>query len=270
MPTLAKDCHEQLCKITKQTAYINRIKNEGANPLGLTHYAKVKHMMEELQEDSLLLSLNTPNDIVLQQLYDSLLASNIGSFFKIEILLNKQDIAAATLLNNNVEPSNVFETNQKILNTIYLNSYATSNYTFDETQQANLMALAHQNPLIAGEAVYQARAMLNIDVDDFASTYVPNMGTQFKQETDTTIYYVSQLRPNPSKGSMQLDYMLNNDQIGELNIFDMNGKQCSSYVLMPKNTTLTIEEPNLKNGTYLYQITVNGKLMNHYKLIIAR
>jgi len=79
-----------------------------------------------------------------------------------------------------------------------------------------------------------------------------------------------QLFPNPNTGSMTLTYNLNEGDKGELIIFDLTGRKLNTYVLNSNSSYTTIEENNLSNGVYLYQVNINSKPVKTDRLIIIK
>lgn len=76
--------------------------------------------------------------------------------------------------------------------------------------------------------------------------------------------------PNPSNGEMQLNYELPAGASGEFILFDMAGKQLASYTMTEGATALSISEPSLSNGLYVYKILVNGTEFSTGKISIQK
>ncbi|OFY82953.1 MAG: hypothetical protein A3F72_03340 [Bacteroidetes bacterium RIFCSPLOWO2_12_FULL_35_15] len=76
--------------------------------------------------------------------------------------------------------------------------------------------------------------------------------------------------PNPSTGSFQLNYSLNEGEYGELKIVDIAGRLIDQYNLNVNENILTVYQNTLSNGVYLYQIIINGKVVNADKLVIIK
>ncbi len=70
----------------------------------------------------------------------------------------------------NFNPANLMDANSKFVNTICL-QHAGDTITYDSLQRIQLFAIAYQVPMIGGEAVYRARAILKLDVDDTQLEY---------------------------------------------------------------------------------------------------
>ncbi len=77
------------------------------------------------------------------------------------------------------------------------------------------------------------------------------------------------LFPNPSNGSMQLNYTLEKARQGDFQITDLLGKQVAYYKLTEGMNSLPIDATELKAGIYLYRVVVNGEVIKSDKLSIA-
>jgi len=76
--------------------------------------------------------------------------------------------------------------------------------------------------------------------------------------------------PNPSNGSLQVDYSLEEGQQAELLIFDMLGNKRNNYKLKAGNKTLSINDTELQNGIYYYQVISNTQILKQDKIIIIK
>lgn len=90
--------------------------------------------------------------------------------------------------------------------------------------------------------------------------------SQAKDTTNT----VFKLYPNPNNGKMLLDYTLNANEKGEIQIYDISGKLVSRYELENTKNQLTIDSEKLTNGVYVYHIIVNKNIVKSDKLIIIK
>ncbi len=78
------------------------------------------------------------------------------------------------------------------------------------------------------------------------------------------------LYPNPNNGQMQLNYKLSEEDIGVLRIMDITGRLIANYTLNNAENILNINQTVLDNGIYIYQVYVNGTIINSDKLIIVK
>jgi hypothetical protein len=82
-----------------------------------------------------------------------------------------QKLTAAASANEQISADLLIEKNQKLLNSIYLNTVAADKYTFTDEQLKDLKYLAGQCPLEGGEAVYRSRSLLSLVMDTFYDDY---------------------------------------------------------------------------------------------------
>ncbi|MGQ0828582.1 MAG: T9SS type A sorting domain-containing protein [Bacteroidota bacterium] len=78
------------------------------------------------------------------------------------------------------------------------------------------------------------------------------------------------LYPNPSNGTMQLDYTLEKEEKGVFVIYDLLGKKQAEYELAQNSNSVAINEIMLNNGIYFYKILVNDKPIATDKLIVVK
>lgn len=70
---------------------------------------------------------------------------------------------------------------------------------------------------------------------------------------------------------MTLDYsLMNENDIAELDIYDITGKLVYKYELNVSENQLAISHKGLSNGIYLYKIKVNEQVVKSSKLIIIK
>jgi len=78
------------------------------------------------------------------------------------------------------------------------------------------------------------------------------------------------LYPNPSSGNFILEYFLKENEVGQLNVYDLLGKLIKRNELQSLTKSHSIELINLSSGVYLYEIVVNEKLVKTQKLTIIK
>ncbi len=132
---------------------------------------------------------------------------------------------------------------------------------------ATLYNIAQQNPLNGGKAVYDARAILNINFDDgISSNNRLAAGNEEVQTTETNSKFL--LYPNPNNGNMVLNYELSNN--GKLELTDITGKIICEYNLNADASTININCEGLSNGLYLYKVIANDEILKAGKIAIIK
>jgi N-acetylneuraminic acid mutarotase len=76
--------------------------------------------------------------------------------------------------------------------------------------------------------------------------------------------------PNPSNGMVNFSFGNLTSGTANLLITDVLGRTVSEYTLQGSQGNIRIDESQLSNGTYFYQITSNGGILNTGKLLIEK
>ncbi|MBL0330075.1 MAG: T9SS type A sorting domain-containing protein [Bacteroidetes bacterium] len=214
-----------------------------------------------------MLTLGAADDIDYQNFYTASETAPIGKFEQVSDLINSDNVATATSVNSAVAPTTVMETNRKTVNAIYLQTFASGSYELESADESTLLAIANLDPLIDGDAVYSARAMLRIDPTD--NSTVRSMETE-EEETIQENTLASKVYPNPNNGVMQMDYTIDEESTGTLIIYDLTGRKLNAYTLTSGTNTLQIDESKLESGIYFYQIIVNNEMIESDKIVIVK
>ncbi|MGQ0829918.1 MAG: DUF7619 domain-containing protein [Bacteroidota bacterium] len=75
--------------------------------------------------------------------------------------------------------------------------------------------------------------------------------------------------PNPSKGNIQLEYTIKQNNTGMLKIYALTGKLLEEYELSSNKNELQLNT-NLSNGIYLYRVIVNDRIVKSDKLVVIK
>jgi hypothetical protein len=184
-----------------------------------------------------------------------------------------QNYTQALVNSNNVLPDNIIEENQFTFNRIYL-PRCDSAIAYTEEEMIALYDIANQCALEGGNAVYQSRNLL---------MFIANNVLEFEEDCEDA-YNNSRavlqtpnlsgreikLYPNPNNGIMQLECNLTETESGTLIIYDSNGKVVKNYSLSPSAKTVPVNAQSLKQGSYMYEVIINGKKIKRDKLIIIK
>jgi hypothetical protein len=216
--------------------------------------------MKQLKDNPSLMSLNTPYDLILMDYYLEQLGESVERTDEVHRLASGGDTLQARIVNDGIVPANCIEASQKTVNTIYLKTWAQGIPNFTPADSALLYMVATENVNNCGTAVYDARVMLDLDLDDFGPDGVHrpvwlNDGNDAK----------GKMYPNPTSGDALYERELKEHENGFIEIMDLPG-----HVLLAKSLTIKTEIPasSLTNGIYLYRVYVNGKLVDTGKLTV--
>jgi hypothetical protein len=224
----------------------------GAND-NVYHYKKRIH--KALKRNQNWLNLNTNDDVVYQTFYTDAENKNFGKFNLVDEKVEQDSVALAVQKNTAIADSGLIENNLKTVNAIYLNSFANNRFNFTPTEYNTLYNIATQIPLNAGfEAVYRARALLDLYIDDDASGSNGQRVDLSNEEIVTSLNLI-QLYPNPASNNITISKLSEND--GEITLFDALGKIVLTKIINAESNNV-ISVTNLPNGFYFYLFKENS------------
>ncbi|MGZ4155739.1 MAG: T9SS type A sorting domain-containing protein [Bacteroidia bacterium] len=235
-----------------------------------------KHAVyRELKTDSTLIA----GDTILSNFENTTALQNTGKLYDALEMTASSDVADYTTAQSTlslVMPSDNIEDYLKTVLNLALQN-AMNGIDFDSTELSTLRDIAGMCPYSEGTGVYLARSLV--------MSYDPE-GTEYQnsceiatdrsmslidaptQETAVENNFV--LYPNPNNGEMTLNYKINEQENGNLIIYDITGRQINSYKLTSANNSLIIKENELSNGIYLYKIVIGTKTVKSDRLVIIK
>jgi hypothetical protein len=74
--------------------------------------------------------------------------------------------------------------------------------------------------------------------------------------------------PNPANDEVTIDYVLPENAIGKITIFDMLGRARMTLDLSATNNRANFSVANLEKGVYIYKYIVNAKVVKTDKLTV--
>jgi hypothetical protein len=162
-------------------------------------YKQTEYLYSKIKNDTSLLTRNTSIDSLFSRFYNEIQLTNLGLFIKVDSLIIAGSLDQASDLNMSVVDSTLIETNLKSVNAILINKVLRDSLLSIADSTA-LEAIAIQNPLTGGKAVYMARAILFMEMH--YETEVARFGNQTTSNLPVNIPESSgylELFPNPSK-----------------------------------------------------------------------
>ena len=200
----------------------------------------------------------------------------MGPGARINVGIQNNPADTTTIVNENIPTRCAMQENERTVNSIYQKQYAfetdtifehQGGYVYDSTERANLENVAYQNALEGGNAVYEARVMLFIDVEDSELTTRRHLTNNSLKGNTTRLFSIN---PNPNNGEMQLNYKLNEGENGYINIYSVLGEKINSHKLTNSANALDIDEKQLNEGIYFYRIYVNDISVYSGKIVITK
>jgi hypothetical protein len=175
------------------------------------------------------------------------------------------------------------EQNQQQLNSQLLNKLLNNNYGFTVSDVNTIASIANKCPLSDGNAVYQARTLLQIiknqymeftDSCDADKPSVARLGKGTDNESDYVEVLPNNflLFPNPNNGEFNVLYNLNDKQSAiKVSLFDVAGKLVYQKELDTTTNFTSLNTIDLMNGIY-HCIITDAKDIQLYtnKLVIIK
>lgn len=153
-----------------------------------------------------------------------------------------------------------FEINEKVVNDLYLAYLAEA----DTSEMDTLEAIAVQCPLLGGNAVYRARALLAMMTGELVSyndsltcasiqafSLPQGHHTSFQVATDLTIF------PNPANGEVNIRWKRAPEKQGQIQITDLYGRHVRQMIIAPGAAEIKIPADYLSDGMYFFRIRLD-------------
>ena len=221
-----------------------------------------------LVEDSTLMYQQAPTDEMLQNFVAENSETNIGYFDEVRTLGQEGEISSANNLNDAITDTNLIEFNTRTVNEIYFSATASDTLSLDSAQIESIQAIAYQNPVEGGEAVYRARAMLRIYIDDsypgnsYRKSGYESHSSLIKKQTVFSIY------PIPASNFFLIRNNDKEDRQIKFSIIDNTGRIVRSGNISLGEDIL-ISTVKLFQGIYQLRLE-NSEVQEVHKLIIVK
>lgn len=173
--------------------------------------------------------------------------SNIPIFKQINDLISQRNYEEALNLNQSINPVNLIEQNMKVVNDVYLRTWAKGNLNIPASDYYSLVEIAQQSPKTSGFGVIGAWVMTQRFDNLEEKMEGKNAQINLKQNTNIVI------SPNPAKGQILIEGI---NEIDELIIFDAFGRVMFN-VKNENQATRIINISSFKAGIYFIQFKNN-------------
>lgn len=212
------------------------------------------------------LTLNTPDDATYQTFFTTVDNVDIGKTNRIEQAEQIGNAALANQLNTGLSTATMMLNYHKTVFDIYNRTWAVNNPVLTGTDTTTLLPIALLRPAVGGEAVYMARVMLDLHVDDATGNYSYRLADS---ESNTASSQNVKVYPNPASQSVTIAATFYETDQVVFTLYDLSGRLVLSQQL-GGNTLLNIDLGGLESGTYLYQIQLNNTVIQTERLVIAK
>ncbi|MCG8328176.1 MAG: T9SS type A sorting domain-containing protein [Chitinophagales bacterium] len=199
-------------------------------------------------------------------------SESIISNYKSGLLSNLQSIIA---VNQQIVTTQVYESNEKTVNDIFLNAIVNQNGVFTAQQLQDLLNIALQCPQTGGMAVYRARGLLpsciHIEHEETFDNCFPDstegfsssnlLSNTFDEIDDDKIH----IYPNPASGEINIRF--NKNSSGTVIISDPFRRKMMQRNIFENENFVSLEL-NLLRGIYQCTILWDDGSMQTESLII--
>jgi hypothetical protein len=169
---------------------------------------------------------------------------------------NSRAMAAASLLALNADLAGeaIWQSNEKTVNQIFLQTFAVGNAEFTGAQITALEGIAEGCPLSDGEAVLRARAMLEVlqnsavFYDDVAICGVGERADNNKMIAKSAL----SVYPNPANDILNIEYSSAENAGIQFMIFNAQGQAVREVALRGGTGTVQVSLQGIPSGVYWY------------------
>jgi len=219
-----------------------------------------------LADDTTMMWLGGTNDADYRYFFDSIKEANIGEFMQVYDLIEEGSYEEATALNNSIVPEQDVFLNLKTVLGIYLATWCNEKYTFSTSEYETLFAIANQTPYEGGDAVYTARIMIGFEPDEHGVAYRLHKYDKVEEKEELILY------PNPASNEVTIEFT--NDAFENVNallqVYSITGKLIYQTSFNTNNSFKVLSVDMLKNGVYIYHISLSNGIDKSGKLVILK
>jgi hypothetical protein len=236
---------------------LNELNEYNQLPEEFTWYEKA-YLFDVLSADTTLMYLNADPDYA--NFYYLMQNDNIGRFSSIRDLIASGEIHRAEELNAEINDTTTIGTNTRTLNAVYLRTVESDQYTFTEEEENSLMEIALQVPYFGGDAVYEARALLGLDILDYPAIPYRQKSPEQRPNRQFLVY------PNPATDLLVFESADELDSRGLLQVFTTSGKLVKTQIVDAEVLRFSLNVSVLVPGIYFYTytsptFTTNGRFV---------
>jgi Calcineurin-like phosphoesterase/Purple acid Phosphatase, N-terminal domain/Secretion system C-terminal sorting domain/Periplasmic copper-binding protein (NosD) len=204
-------------------------------------------------------------------------AADANAFTNLENQLEPIRIQAIDALiqnNNAIAVSEVYETNERDINGVFLNTVAKGIYALSSPQMATVDAVAAQCPLSGGSSVYIARGLQALyDEREYNDEQLCDPGLRrlgqamesFEKSDEVTLY------PNPVNGVVHVQFPQILEEDRYFILYDLAGNELHRQYLKAGAVEYEVSVENIPGGLYFFKISHNGRhVLSSGKIVILR
>ena len=225
-----------------------------------------EYVYEMLRSYPELINLGGEDDNLYLQFYNECFQSDIEKVLKVREAMYAQNLEYAREKLAQIADDNTINTNRKIVDGIYLDTWAQDNFELNDEQVSTLRRIALLTPYAGGDAVYTARVMLNIDPDEIAGLDYARPPVHYSMQTKEINAFVF---PNPAKDKITVKFTETIATDGSIEFYGMMGNLVYTTTITKGVAEMQINVNSLKSGLYFYTVKVNDTKITSGKITIV-
>jgi hypothetical protein len=192
-------------------------------------------------------------------------------------LIDEGNYSDAIQIINNIEPVNKETSDWLDYHQILLSLFNNNKtiYQMDSTQLAVVTDLAYACP--SNYTTANAQAVLHLlygtefeECEEMVKRRSFSLVKDVVFTLPETDAWVEDNFPNPFTDETMINYYLPNESTGSIAVIDMFGREIAFFNLTNGENTLIIKSENWAPGVYSYSFRVDGKNIEHKKMIITQ
>jgi hypothetical protein len=226
------------------------------------HFYEKSFLFDYLTKNTSLINLGGVDDMAYLAVVDSLANTDIGNTNNFYRQAKSFNLDSAHYFNQRLSDTNVWIHNRRIVNDIYLRTWALDQFVFNAADSSQLMSIALQTPYEGGDAVYSARVMLNVDPDIYGVAYSkPITGPGFAKK-GLKIY------PNPSADQFNIEIPGLDPGLLTIEYYGTMGNLVSSTRITAQSSIIRLNVSEIKNGLYLLVVRAESGILGIGKICV--
>lgn len=170
--------------------------------------------LRRLAEQSL---FDDPSDTAFRSFYNLNQFSNLNKLDSVELLLTSRLFVAADSLLSNFNDTNTIEHNYRRAYQLYVKKAMIGDTSLTQNEINELYDIAYQHPLLGGKAVFVARNMLRLEVEDNLEGGYRLLAKKESGNKQLKIY------PNPTSSHLFIQ-LTETEKVDVVQILDMTGR----------------------------------------------
>lgn len=204
-----------------------------------------------------LLNFDDPSDTAFRSFYNLNQVSNLNKLDSVELLLTSRLFVAADSLLSNFNDTNTIEHNYRRAYQLYVKKAMIGDTSLTQNEINELYDIAYQHPLLGGKAVFVARNMLRLEVEDNLEGGYRLLAKKESGNKQLKIY------PNPASSHLFIQ-LTETEKVDVFQLLDMTGR-----TVIEQQKVNEISVAILSPGLYLIQVKHEGVIYKD-KLVISK